>query len=339
MRSVSPPRSWKDVSRHFSLALTHPWYRAVFALTTELCWSTMDFFRKELLFAPALTPVTTDSISSPMGLGSDSLPVQISLFDRPVYLADSMQFHLEYLLRHGPRGIFYIMPTFRGEDPDSRHLNQFFHVEAEMCGTLDDVMALVERYVGYCAMRLLENHSVTIERIAGDISHLEWMSRATGRIPRLTFSEVTALLGDAADLYMFHDGKRINLSRHGEAVLMRQYGGCVWVTHFPPEGVPFYQAVDPGAKTALCADLLFGIGETVGAGQRHFGPDETMAALRLRGNDLRSYEWYIRLKREHPLQTSGFGLGLERYLLWVLKHDDVRDVPIFLRLKDGYAAP
>lgn len=35
-------------------------------------------------------PVTTGTISSPMGLGSDSLPVKIFLDNHETYLADSM---------------------------------------------------------------------------------------------------------------------------------------------------------------------------------------------------------------------------------------------------------
>ena len=65
-------------------------------------------------------PITSESVTSPMGLGSDSLPVSVELFDKNVYLADSMQFYLEYLLRQHPQGVFYIMPTFRGEEPDDR---------------------------------------------------------------------------------------------------------------------------------------------------------------------------------------------------------------------------
>lgn len=85
-------------------------------------------------------PVTTGAISSPMGFGSDSLPVEISLDGRSTYLADSMQFLLEYGCRFFKNGCWYIMPTFRGEPVDERHLKQFFHSEAEIVGTLMDVM-------------------------------------------------------------------------------------------------------------------------------------------------------------------------------------------------------
>lgn len=106
----------------------------------------MSFYRdKDIHWLSA--PVTTGTISSPMGLGSDSLPVEIYLDGRKTYLADSMQFLLEYGCRLFKNGCWYIMPTFRGEDVDKRHLKQFFHSEAEVPGNLDDTMNLVNEYI------------------------------------------------------------------------------------------------------------------------------------------------------------------------------------------------
>ncbi len=65
-------------------------------------------------------PITTGSISSPMGLGSDSIPVKIQLGGRDTYLADSMQFALEYGCRFFENGVWYIMPSFRGESEDKK---------------------------------------------------------------------------------------------------------------------------------------------------------------------------------------------------------------------------
>ena len=92
-------------------------------------------------------PITTGSISSPMGLGSDSIPVKIQLGGRDTYLADSMQFALEYGCRFFENGVWYIMPSFRGESEDKRHLSQFYNSEAEICVKLEDDMKLVEEYL------------------------------------------------------------------------------------------------------------------------------------------------------------------------------------------------
>ncbi|WP_140875089.1 asparagine synthetase A [Myxococcus xanthus] len=331
---LSPPRSWADPAHHFSEALNNPWYRLICELVGDFCYATYRFYQQQQ-FVPALLPITSNSISSPMGLGSDSLPVKIELFGKHTYLVDSMQFQLEYMLRHGQHGVFYIMPTFRGEDPDHRHLNQFFHSEAELVGGLEDVIELVGRYVAWCTRSLLQSHGKVLEAQLGSVAHLERMVALNGDIPRVTFKEARKLLGDDPINYSRPLPGICTISPAGEKRLMELFGGIVWLTHLPSQVVPFYQAVMADGEYALCADLLFGLGEVVGCGERHLGYAETMAALRTHQVDPNDYDWYLRMKREYPLRTAGFGLGLERYLAWVLRHDDVRDIHLITRLK-GY---
>ena len=74
------PQAWMHPDLHFSAAIESPWYRLIFLLYANITHVSTDFFRK-LNFQPALMPVTCQSISSPMGLGSDSLPVSIDLLE------------------------------------------------------------------------------------------------------------------------------------------------------------------------------------------------------------------------------------------------------------------
>ena len=46
-----------------------------------------------------------------------------------------------------------------------------------------------------------------------------------------------------------------------------------------------------------------------------------------------SFDWYRSLREISPLLTSGWGMGTERFLLWVLQQEDVRDLQVFPRLK------
>jgi asparaginyl-tRNA synthetase len=32
--------------------------------------------------------------------------------------------------------------------------------------------------------------------------------------------------------------------------------------------------------------------------------------------------------------TSGFGMGIKRFLRWVLKHDDIQDLPLVYRVNE-----
>lgn len=326
--------SWKDRNKHFSNVLNDPWYKLLFLLTGEITYAVTDYFRAHG-FMPALAPITAQSVTSPMGLGSDSLPVSVQLFDKQTYLMDSMQFHLEYLLRQFPDGVFYIMPTFRGEDSDARHLNEFFHIEAEFIGSLEDNIKHIESLLCSCVKRIVQINGDSIASYTGNLDHLNQLAIdvESGGLPRIKFKDAADLLGHDRDYYNYHENKIISLTSKAEKKLLEHYNKPVWLTHLPSIGVPFYQADSDDKGYSLCADLLMGIGETVGCGQRHETYQQTLDALNLREVDQAVYDWYLRLKKEYPMQTSGFGVGLERFLLWILKHDDIRDTQLIVRQK------
>jgi aspartyl/asparaginyl-tRNA synthetase len=152
----------------------------------------------------------------------------------------------------------------------------------------------------------------------------------TVAFPRLTFAQAVEIL-DGRHVVLKAPGAPA-ITRQGERELIAHAGGPVWLTHPPHLSVPFYQAVDPDG-TARCADLLMGIGEVVGSGERHATRRETEVALANHGVPPEEYEWYLQMKQDTPLRTAGFGLGLERFLLWVLDHDDIRDLHVMPRLK------
>jgi asparaginyl-tRNA synthetase len=325
---LRPPGSWKTPSRHYLEVLDHPWYRIVAQLQDTVVTETTRFWSARSA-RMLLLPITTGSISSPMGAGSDSTPVKIDLFGQPTYLADSMQFMLEFGCRLSPAGCYYVMPSFRGERPDPRHLSQFIHSEAEIMGTLDDVIDAVEDYLRHLTMRLLDDSADLIAEAAGDVSHLEGLA-GSKPFNRITFDDaVQELAGDPRYVRVSDEGWR-TMTNAGEQRLMKLLGEPLWLTHLDAMSVPFYQAAEENGA-ARCADLLLGIGETVGAGERHVHVGGLDAALRSHGVAPDEYEWYRNLKERYPLQTAGFGMGVERFLLWVLRHDDIRDIPLLLR--------
>jgi asparaginyl-tRNA synthetase len=332
------PQTWMYPKKHFFAALDTNWYKLTFKLKAEFYFASCDFFRNQG-YLPAMMPITCDSVTSPMGLGSDSIPVQINLFNETTYLADSMQFHLEYLLRQGYPGVFYIMSTFRGENPDERHLNQFFHSESEILGHLEDVMRLVGKYVAYCSERILEKYRSDLLRFVDNLDHVEQVINTKGVFPQVSYEEATNILGCDKKYYSKVSKDDYVISQEGEKALIDKFNGIVWLTHFPAKITPFYQAYTDDKKHSKCADLLLGIGEVAGCGERHLGHEETLEAIVKHNIKPTLYEWYILMKEIYPVQTSGFGLGIERFLLWFTKHDDIRNIPLIHRIKGLKSIP
>jgi asparaginyl-tRNA synthetase len=329
---VSAPQSWKDPKTHWQIVLTHPWYRHLARIQPELHMAIHDYFTSRNMITVSM-PVTTASVSSPMGLGSDSLPVEVELFGIKTYLADSMQFMLEFGCRLHNAGVYYVMPCFRGERTDQYHLAQFYHAEAEIPGQLGDVITLASGLVHRLSEIMLARCADSVLALAGTVAHIEQLLALQGRYVQCSFDEAVSLLTDDPTFIRHHSLGFDTLTRAGEAELIRQlgHGGPVWLTHFDQLAVPFYQAVDESSQKALNADLLLGTCETIGSGQRHATSTEVRNALKKHQVAESPYAWYLTMRDDTPMQTSGFGMGIERYLLWLLQHDDIRDLTILYR--------
>ena len=327
-------RTWETPRTHYLKAIESPWYKALFSVQNTISRATHTFYEARGIQTMHL-PITTGTISSPMGLGSDSSPVEVEISGQKTFLADSMQFLLEYGCRLNAKGVYYLMPSFRGEMADNRHLCQFFHSEVEIPGTLDDIMCLAENYVIYLSKEILTKNHDALALISVEDSHLHAMTERPHPFPRITFQNALELLEkqSPSSCYVFEDSKNgfKSITPKGERFLMDYFGGIVWLKNVEHKSGPFYQAYAADTHYAQNADLLFGIGEVIGSGQRHFNKTDVITALHQHNVHPSDYEWYCTLKERYPLQTSGFGMGIERFLLWVFRHNDIRDMQLLPR--------
>ncbi len=296
----------------------------------------------------------TPSVSSPMGPGSDSEPIKIKFGKLETFLVDSSQFGLEPLLMNNFDKVYCYLPSMRDEESDSRHLNQFFHCESEMIGDMEDLIPIVEEYIkSLCETVLLMDN--TINRISNDNKKTkEILKKVVGlkTFPEITFDEAIDLLvknGMKKYINFTEHGKDIGSEGEIELMNILKLNTPIWIKYFDRDRVPFYQKPDPNNKNkTINADLLFPPikegafgGEIVGSGQRQDNPEEMLESLE-RQNNIPSepYDWYIDLRRfSNYKTTSGFGLGIERFIAWALAKDNIRDVIPYPRLKNIKTSP
>lgn len=296
----------------------------------------------------------TPSVSSPMGPGSDSEPIKIKYGNLETFLVDSSQFGFEPLLLNNFDKVYCYLPSMRGEDPDSRHLNQFFHCEAEMKGTLEELTPVIEGYVKLlCETILLMDNMV--DRISNDNNKTKkTLKKIRGLkvFPEITFDEAVDLLvknGMKKCINFTDHGKDIGGDGEIELMKILKLDTPIWIKYFDRDRVPFYQKPDPDNKDkTINADLLFPPlkegafgGEVVGSGQRQDNPEEMYESLKRQNNiPAEPYEWYIDLRRfPNYKATSGFGMGIERFIAWVLAKESIRDVIPYPRLKNIRTLP
>lgn len=290
------------------------------------------------------------SVSSPMGRGFDSLPIPIQLGKKHTYLVDSAQFGMEPLVQKHFKMVYCYLPSFRGEDPDNRHLNQFYHCEAELKGTLDETLVIVDGLVQRIFKDILAAESAQlIKLLPQSLDHLKYLKDMTS-FPKITFEEAVSKL-EAAGL-----GKLIEVRPYGRQItsegekkiveIVTKNKSPLWLTHYDRDVVPFYQQpLDSDENKVMNADLIFPStnggfgGEIVGAGQRQntvSGLLESMERQEVKNHE--GYKWYLEMRKNPEYQiTSGFGLGVERLLAWVQQLDCIADTAIYPVLKNSHS--
>lgn len=348
---VNPPDY--DPLTHYLEVAQSPYFRYLIDfrhIIKALC----DGYMSETVGAKSIDLfMLTPSVSSPMGPGSDSEAIPIKFGKLTSYLTDSSQFGFEPIIMNGIEKVYCYLPSMRGEDPDSRHLNQFFHCEAEIRGNLESVMDMAEMYVKYLsagvvrAPRLMKKLSKN-SNLSLQIAQL---TAQTEKFKRISFDDAcTILQNNGFNEYVNTTPKGRDISSKGELALMKilKLKVPIWITHFDRHRVPFYQKPDPDQPTkVLNADLLFPPiidgsfgGEILGAGQRQDTTTEIYESLREQGLSSRPYEWYINLRQdERYMMTSGFGLGIERYIAWILGLDNIQNAILYPRLKNVLTTP
>lgn len=230
-----------DDGCRFLRVLDDPWLRLVVRLQDAVIRHTARHWEAQGV-AGAMVPITTSSASSPMGLGSDSIPVEVELAGVRTMLADSMQFGLEYMCRLHPGGAWYLMPSFRGEPSDATHLGQFFHSEVEMPTDLAATMEAAESYVRILTRAILDELAQPLSEVGGGTTHLEAFVDAP--FERITFDDAVAILRDVPGGVYADPGGWRTVTREGEQTLLGHVGRPVWVTNWDHLAVPFYQAFD-----------------------------------------------------------------------------------------------
>ena len=93
----------------------------------------------------------------------------------------------------------------------------------------------------------------------------------------------------------------------------------------------YYMRLNDDEKTVAAMDVLVpGVGEIIGGSQR----EERLAVLDARMEPRLAEElwWYRDLRRYGTVPHAGFGLGLERLLLYITGMDNIRDAIPFPRV-------
>jgi asparaginyl-tRNA synthetase len=150
---------------------------------------------------------------------------------------------------------------------------------------------------------------------------------------QLTYTEAVELLKKAPKKFEYPVEWGTDLQSEHERYLAEEYfKKPVILINYPQEIKSFYMKLNPDGKTVAAMDVLVpSVGEIIGGSQREDQLDvleARMDALKLPKQD---YWWYLDLRTYGSVPHAGFGLGLERLILFATGMENIRDVIPFPR--------
>ena len=324
---------------------------AVTRVRNALSYATHQFYQERgflYLTAPLITAsdaegagemfrVTTIDPAKPPLTADGAVDWSEDFFGKPAFLTVSGQLSAEAYALAVDR-VYTFGPTFRAENSNTRrHLAEFWMIEPEMAfADLSDNADLAEDYVRYMVRHVLNTCGDDLEFFAKwlDESLMDSLAAVVdNQFERITYTEAVDLLGKADRDFEYPSTWGSDLQAEHERYLVEEvFGKPVIVTDFPFDFKAFYMRRNDDGKTVAAMDVLVPqVGEIVGGSQREERLDVLADSMRIKGMDEEHYWWYLDLRRFGTAPHAGFGLGLERMVLFTTGMQNVRDVIPFPR--------
>ncbi len=258
-------------------------------------------------------------------------------FSKPASLTVSGQLQAEaYALAFSD--VYTFGPTFRAENSNTaRHAAEFWMVEPEIAfADLEDDMALAEDMVREVIAEVMEKapdelnflNSFVDKELLARLNHVK--DSAFGRV---TYTEAVEILKASGQKFDYPVSWGIDLQTEHERYLTEQhFKRPVFVIDYPKDIKAFYMRQNEDGKTVAAMDLMVpGIGEMIGGSQREERYDRLLARIKEMGLAEEEYGWYLDLRRFGSVKHAGFGLGFERFVMYLTGISNIRDVLSFPR--------
>ena len=286
--------------------------------------------------AGELFRVSTLDPENPPRLPDGKIDQAQNLLGREAFLTVSGQLAVETYCM-GFDKVYTFGPTFRAENSNTaRHATEFWMVEPEIAfAELKDVMDLAEEMMRYLVRYALEHAPEEIDFFN---QHIEQGLRArleallASSFQRCDYTDAIELLQQSGRSFEFPVEWGKDLQSEHEKYLTEHFKGPVFVYNYPKDIKSFYMRLNEDGKTVAACDMLVpGPGELIGGSQREERYEELEARMQAKDMNIDEYRWYLDLRRFGTAKHAGFGIGLERLVMYMTGMDNIRDVLPFPR--------
>ncbi|KAI7960345.1 hypothetical protein MJO29_005413 [Puccinia striiformis f. sp. tritici] len=260
---------------------------------------------------------------------------EFGYYGEKAYLTQSSQLYLETCLP-SLGDCFCIQESFRAEKSKTRrHLSEYTHLEGELAFlTFDELLTHIEELICSTLTILLEDPKM--KKIIESLNpSFKYPSRP---FKRMEYVEAIAWLNERGIEKSVEDGggpftHSDDIPEAPERLMTDTIGEPIFLINFPKEIKAFYmKRIPDNPNFTESVDVLMpGVGEIVGGSMRMTGYNELLDAYKNAGISADPYYWYTDQRKYGTCEHGGYGLGVERFLAWLLGRPHVRECSLYPR--------
>ncbi len=256
----------------------------------------------------------------------------IFYYDREAFLAQSPQLYKEQLTM-AFENVFEIAPIFRAEPSrTNRHLSEAMSVDVEKAYVdYTDMMDYLDNLIRYVIQSIGDKNQDELESLEIKLPNV------SSPFNRITYSQLVEKLQNSHKYIRWGDDIAPKL-------LKDLFGDeFYFITDWPASTKPFYvkskkmdQITEPsnGDDPRILSesfDLMYGSLELSSGSTRINNKDDLMNNMKKKGLSHKAFDYHLRVFDYGVPPHAGFGLGLERLLMAILKLDNIRDATFYPR--------
>jgi len=300
------------------LDLRRPELQAIFRVRHEI----VNMIR-EFLSEKGYVEIHTPKIIAAAAEGGASL-FPVEYFEKKAYLAQSPELYKEELTSVFEK-VYEIGTYFRAEGSHTRrHLNEFISVDVEEAFvTVQDVMILQEELLAYMLRNLETRCSAQLETLKVSPPQVKLPIR------RCTYSEIISQLQKIGFSIEWGEDLSTPASRRlGEL----HHNEFYFITEWPTKIRPFY--IKPNSeREEICEafDFMYEWIEITSGGTRIDAKQQLIDRLKEQGLNPVNFGFHLKTYDYGMPPHAGWGMGLDRLVMALLRRENIRDVVLFPR--------
>jgi aspartyl-tRNA synthetase len=309
-----------------AIDLRRNYLQIVFKIRNTIINSIREYFSKNYFIevnTPKMIATSTEG-------GAALFP--IFYYDREAFLAQSPQLYKEQLTM-AFESVFEIAPIFRAEPSrTNRHLSEAISVDAEKAYVdYRDMMQHLEKLI----LHIINDINI---KNANDLQNLGIeLPKVSNSFPRITYTDLVNKLQANHKYIRWGDdvSPRILKDLFGDEFF--------FIIDWPASTKPFYvkpiipvdsqngTEIDESKVLSESFDLMFGGLELSSGSTRVNNKQLLMENMKKKGLNNKAFDYHLRVFDYAVPPHAGFGLGLERLVMALLKLDNIRDATFYPR--------